>query len=64
MEERVARMLEIASRILEEGRKPTDEERQRFRELQLELRVQPQEWTERFADLLDRVAAALEGMGI
>lgn len=64
MEDRVEEMLAIAQRILEEGRRPTEAERSRFRELQGEMADQSPEWRERFADLVDRLAAALEGIGI
>ena len=64
MEERITRMLEIAHRILEEGRAPTDAERERFRELEGSLDQQPTEWKERFKELIDRLAAALEGIGM
>jgi hypothetical protein len=64
MEDRVEEMLAIAHRIVSEGRNPTDHERARFRALEREIRDQPSEWRERFADLLDRLASALEGMGI
>lgn len=64
METRVDEMLEIAGRILAEGRKPTDAERARFMELRGEVESQPLEWRERFTDLVDRLAAALEGIGI
>jgi len=64
MEDRVAKMLEIAARILEEGRRPTDEERAEFMALSGEVEAQPVEWRDRFADLVDRLAAALEGIGL
>ena len=64
MEDRVAKMLEIAARILEEGRRPTDEERAEFMTLSGEVEAQPAEWRDRFADLVDRLAAALEGIGL
>ena len=64
MERRVEEMLEIAARILGEGRKPTAEEQERFRELSNEVESQPEEWRDRFTELMDRLAAALEGMGI
>ena len=64
MERRVEEMLEIAGRILGEGRKATEEERTRFKELSGEVEAQSPEWRERFADLIDRMAAALEGIGI
>ena len=64
MEERVSKMLEIAARILEEGRKPTEAERAEFLALSGEVRAQSPEWRDRFADLVDRLAAALEGIGL
>ena len=64
MERRVEEMLEIAGRILGEGRKPSEEERARFRELSGELESQSPEWRVKFADLVDRLAAALEGIGL
>ena len=64
MEERVARMLEIAAGIVAEGRKPTEEERAEFRALSGEVQAQSPEWRDRFADLVDRFAAALEGIGL
>lgn len=64
MEERVARMLEIAHRILEEGRAPTEAEQKLFRDLEGSVDQQPTEWKERFKDLVDRFAAALEGIGL
>ncbi len=64
MEERIAQMLEIAHRIVEEGREPTEAERTLFRELEGHVAAQPTEWQDRFADLVDRLAAALEGIGL
>ena len=64
MEERIAKMLEIAHRIVEEGRDATDEERALFRELEGSVDAQPPEWKDRFRDLIDRLAAALEGIGM
>ena len=64
MEERVAQMLEIAHRIVAEGREPTEAERTLFRELESHVEAQPTEWKDRFADLVDRLAAALEGIGL
>ena len=64
MERRVEEMLEIASRILGEGRKPTEEERARFLELSGEVASQSPEWRAKFTDLVDRLAAALEGIGL
>jgi hypothetical protein len=64
VDERVARMLEIATQILEEGRSPTEEEQVRFRALQAEIEAQPGDWKARFGDIVDRFAAALESMGL
>lgn len=64
MEERIAKMLEIAHRIFEEGREATEEERTQFRELEGSVDAQPPEWKDRFKDLIDRLAAALEGIGM
>jgi hypothetical protein len=64
VERRVEEMLEIASRILSEGRKATEEERERFQALAGHVEEQSPEWRARFADLIDRLAAALEGIGI
>ena len=57
-------MLEIATRIIDEGRKPTDEERTKFATLKSHLETQPIEWRERLADQINRLAFALEGIGI
>ena len=64
MERRLAKMLEIASRILDEGREPTPEERAEFLALSAEVERQPAAWRNRFADLVDRLASALEGIGL
>ncbi len=64
MEERISQMLAIAQRIIAEGRQPTDEERRLFLELQGTVAAQPSEWKDRFADLIDRLAAAFEGVGL
>lgn len=64
MERRIEELLEIAHRIVEEGRSPTDDERRRFRKLEAEIETQPVEWRERFGGLIDRLASALEGLGI
>jgi len=61
---RIARMLEIATAILEEGRTPTDEERTQFRALHEEIEAQPGDWKARFTDLVNRFAEALESMGV
>ena len=64
MEERISQMLEIAHRIIAEERPPTDAEKALFAELEGHVEAQPLEWKERFADLVDRFASALEGIGI
>ena len=64
MEERVAKMLEIAAKIVAERRRPTEQERAEFRALSGEVQAQSPEWRDRFADLIDRLAAALEGIGL
>ena len=57
-------LTEIASKVMEEGRAPTEEERARFLELRASLEGQSQTWRTLLHDELDRFAAALEGMGI
>ena len=64
MERRLEEMLAIAHRIVDEGRTPTEGERARFRELEADVDQQPPEWRERFGSLIDRLASALEGLGI
>ncbi len=64
MDRRVEQMLEIATRILEEGRTPTEEERAQFHELHKALEKQPEDWRLRFSGLVNRFAEALESMGI
>jgi hypothetical protein len=54
----------IATRVMEEGRAPTEDERRRFRALRDHIDAQPADWKSRLALELDRFAAALEGMGI
>ena len=64
MEDRIAQMLKIAHRIMDEGREPSDEERVLFHELEGKVQAQPAEWKERWSDLVDRLAAAFEGIGL
>ena len=64
VEKELLELTEIASRVMEEGRAPTEEERERFRTLKERLLGQPSTWRSRLADEIDRFAAALEGMGI
>lgn len=64
LEKDLEQMLEIATRIIDQERKPTDAERERFNELRSHMERQPVEWRERLADQINRLAAALEGMGI
>lgn len=64
LEKELLELTKIASRVMEEGRAPTEEERQRFLEVKSHLEKQPTGWRTRLADEIDRFAAALEGMGI
>ena len=64
VEKELLELTEIASRVMEEGRAPTEEERERFRTLKERLLGQPSTWRSRLADEIDRFAAAREGMGI
>jgi hypothetical protein len=64
IEDELRELTRIASRVMEEGRAPTEEERARFRELRAHLEEQPSTWRDRLRDEIDRFAAALEGMGI
>jgi hypothetical protein len=63
-EKELRELTEIAARVMEEGRAPTEEERARFHTLKQHLAGQPTTWRTRLADEIDRFAAALEGMGI
>jgi hypothetical protein len=63
-EEELQELLDIAERLIEEGRSPTDEERRRFQELQAHVERRDESWRTRWRDEIDRLAAALEGMGI
>ena len=64
IEKELRELTELAARVMEEGRAPTAEERARFAELKAKLAAQPADWKTRLADEIDRIAAALEGMGI
>lgn len=64
LEQDLLEQLEIAEHIIREGRKPTEAERARFLELQSHMEGVSPDWRERLADAIDRLAAALEGMGI
>lgn len=64
IEKELAQLTEIAARVMEEGRAPTDEERARFLELKSQLEKRPADWRSRLQDEIRRFAAALEGMGI
>jgi len=63
-EKELKELTEIAARVMEEGRAPTEEERERFLTLRQHLEKQPSTWRTHLADEIDRFAAALEGMGI
>ena len=63
-EKELTELTEIAARVMEEGRAPTEEERERFLTLRQHVAGQPSTWRTRLADEIDRFAAALEGMGI
>lgn len=63
-EKELKELTDIAARVMEEGRAPTEEERERFHTLRQHLEKQPSTWRSRLADEIDRFAAALEGMGI
>ena len=67
MESRLEEALAIAERIVAQGRRPTPAERERFLALREELAEDDDAkagFEGRVADMLDRFAAALEGMGI
>ncbi len=64
MERRLEELLDLAERILRERRAPTEAERARFLALKDEVQRATAPWRERFADLVDRFAAALEGIGL
>jgi hypothetical protein len=64
VEKELSALMAIAGKVMEEGRAPTDEERERFRRLKAALEAQPSTWRARLADEIDRFAAALEGIGI
>lgn len=63
-ERELSELTEIAARVMEDGRAPTEEERQRFLTLKKRIEGQPTTWRTRLTDEIDRFAAALEGMGI
>ncbi len=64
MEKELDEMLELATTLVSEGRKPTDEERARFLELKGHIGKVSGDWKSRLIDQIDRFAAMLEGMGI
>ena len=64
LERELTEALEIAARIAEAGRAPTAAEKKRFQEIRGHLTKQPVDWRSRLADEIDRLASALEGMGI
>jgi hypothetical protein len=64
VERELRELLEIAGRVMEEGRAPTAEERARFLAIRPHLEKGSPGWRARLSDEIDRLAAALEGMGI
>lgn len=64
MEKELDEMLELATTIIQEGRKPTEAERDRFLELKGRITTVEGDWKARLVDQIDRFAAMLEGMGI
>lgn len=64
MEKELDEMLELATTIMQEGRKPTEAERARFLELKKHIGKVAPDWKARLVDQIDRLAAMLEGMGI
>ena len=64
VEQELQELTEIASRVMEEGRAPTPEERERFLALKRSIAKQETTWRTRLADEIDRFASALQGMGI
>ena len=64
LEKELTEALDIAARIAEAGRAPTDAEKKRFLEIRGHVTKQPSDWRSRLADEIDRLAAALEGIGI
>jgi len=64
LEQDLKELLDIAERLVEENRAPTDEERERFTTLDEHIRGAHPDWRERLADQINRLAAALEGIGI
>ena len=64
MEKELDEMLELATTLMQEGRKPTEAERERFLELKSHIGTVSGDWKSRLVDQIDRFAAMLEGMGI
>ncbi len=64
LEQDLSELLAIAAGIIEEGRKPTEKERTHFAELKARVDAAPATWRDRLSDGIDRLAAALEGMGL
>ncbi len=64
MERRITELLELAERIVRERRVPTEAERARFLALKADLATATAPWRDRFADLADRFASVLEGIGL
>ncbi len=64
LERDLVELLEIATRLADENRAPTEEEKDRFRHVQEHLQQASPAWRERLADQINHFAAALEGMGL
>ncbi len=64
LERDLKEQVQIAARIIEEGREPTAAERARFLELKAHMERAAPAWRERLADTINHLASALEGMGI
>jgi len=64
VEKELNELIELASTIMSEGRKPTDGERARFEQLSRAIASVKTDWKLRLVDQIDRFAAMLEGMGI
>lgn len=64
LEQDLAEQLEIAERLVTDGREPTDEERARFMELKAHVESSSASWRERLADTINRWASALESIGM
>jgi hypothetical protein len=64
LEKELEQLIGIATRIVSEGRAPTDEERTVFLDLRRKLEGVEPTWRVRLINQIDHFSAALEGMGI